>query len=84
MLNEFLREHKAFPNQQRKIEAQEATIAQLKSTGAKQEVTGARAQRQIEALIPASQKVSAQIEPSKFATGRIGCRGPAPQVVKNP
>jgi hypothetical protein len=35
LLNEFLKEHKAFPNQQRNIEAQEATIAQLKPTVAK-------------------------------------------------
>jgi hypothetical protein len=48
LFNEFLREHKAFPNQQRKIEAQAATIA------AKQEANSARAQRQIEALIPRS------------------------------
>jgi uncharacterized coiled-coil protein SlyX len=56
LLNEFLKEHKAFPNQQRKIEPQEATIAQLKSTVAKQEATSAQAQRQIEALISASKK----------------------------
>jgi hypothetical protein len=30
------------------------------------------------------QKVSAQLEASKFATGRIRRGGPAPQVVNNP
>ena len=84
MLTEFLREHKAFPNQRRKIEAQEATIAQLKSTIAKQEATSAQEQRQIEALISASKKVSAQLEAGKFATGRIRRGGPAAQVVNNP
>jgi hypothetical protein len=42
--------------EQRKIVAQEATIAQLESTGAKQEATSAQTQRQIEALISASKK----------------------------
>jgi uncharacterized coiled-coil protein SlyX len=56
LLNEFLREHKPFPNQQWKIVAQEATIAQLKSMGAKQEATSTQTQRQIEALISASKK----------------------------
>jgi uncharacterized coiled-coil protein SlyX len=66
LLNEFLKEH-------RKNEEQQATIAQLKSTDAKQEATIAKQQKQIEALTAGLQKVSAQLELSK----------PAPQTVKN-
>jgi Chaperone of endosialidase len=40
-------------------------------------------QKQIEALTAGLQKVSAQLEASKFATGRIRGGGPAPQVVDN-
>src|SRR5881398_283773 len=43
LLNEFLKEH-------RKVEEQEATITQVKSTAAKQEATIATQQKQIEAL----------------------------------
>ena len=66
LLNEFLKEH-------RKIEEQQATIAQVKSTAAKQEATIARQQKQIETLTEGLQKVSAQLEESK----------PAPQIVLN-
>jgi uncharacterized coiled-coil protein SlyX len=67
LLNEFLKEH-------RKNEEQQATIATLKSSDAKQEATIARQQKQIEELTAGLQKVSAQLEASK----------PAPQVVNNP
>ena len=53
LLNEFLKEHKAFVELQRKLEQQEASIA--------------RQQKQIEALTEGLQKVSAQIELSKSA-----------------
>jgi uncharacterized coiled-coil protein SlyX len=86
LLNEFLKAH-------RKVQEQEATIAQLKSTLAKKETIDAHQQEQIEALTAGLQKVSAQLaaaspssgglEASKFATGRIRRGGPAPQVVKN-
>jgi uncharacterized coiled-coil protein SlyX len=86
LLNEFLKEH-------RKNEEQEATIAQLKSTDAKQEATVAKQQKQIEALTAGLQKVSAQfaaaspsdggLELSKFAAGRIRRGGPATQTVLN-
>jgi uncharacterized coiled-coil protein SlyX len=66
LLNEFLKEH-------RKVEEQEAAIAQLKSTLAKQETIDARQQEQIEALTAGLQKVSAQVEMTK----------PAPQMVVN-
>ena len=44
----------------------------------------AQQQNQIEALTAGLQKVSAQLEASKFAIGRIRRGGPAPQVVNNP
>ena len=70
LLNEFLKEH-------RRNEEREATIA--------------RQQKQIDALTASLkdqashiQKMSAQVEASKFATGRIRGGGPASQVVNNP
>jgi uncharacterized coiled-coil protein SlyX len=67
LLNEFLKEH-------RKVQEQEATLAQLKSTLAKKETIDAHQQEQIEALTAGLQKVNAQLEASK----------PAPQVVNIP
>jgi uncharacterized coiled-coil protein SlyX len=66
LLNEFLKAH-------RKIEEQEATIAEVKSNAQKQEAIIARQQKQIEAVTTGLQKVSAQLEVSK----------PAPQTVLN-
>jgi hypothetical protein len=64
LLNEFLKEHRAFLKEQCKVEAQEATITQLK-----QEFQSklAEHQRQITALTSGLQKVSAQVEMSKSA-----------------
>jgi hypothetical protein len=53
LLNEFLKEHKAFVEEQRKVQGQGATIARL--------------EQQIEALTVGLQKVSAQLEASKPA-----------------
>jgi hypothetical protein len=53
LLNEFLKEHKTFVEQQRKLEQQGATIA--------------RQQKQIEALAAGLQKVSARLELRKPA-----------------
>jgi len=70
LLNEFLKEH-------RKVENQEATITQLKSTVAQQqkgfESKIAHQQEQIEALTAGFQKMSAQVEMSR----------PAPQMALN-
>jgi len=73
LLNEFLKQH-------RKVEEQETTITQLKSTVAKQEATAAQQQKEIKALTASLkeqasriQKVSAQLEVHK----------PAPQTVLN-
>ena len=70
LLNEFLKEHKAFIEEQRKVREQEATIAQLKKDfGATIAQLTARLDEQASQI----QKVSAQLEASK----------PAPQVVNN-
>jgi len=53
LLNEFLKEHKAFVSQQHTLEQQQATITRL--------------EKQIEALTAGLQKVSAQLEVSKPA-----------------
>jgi uncharacterized coiled-coil protein SlyX len=70
LLNEFLKEH-------RKVEEQQATITQLKSTVAQQQndfqATAAQQQKQIEALTAGLQKVSTQLELGK----------PAPQTALN-
>jgi hypothetical protein len=58
LLNEFLKEH-------RKVQEQDATVAQVKSIAAKQEATIAQQQKQIEALTAGFQKVSAQLELNK-------------------
>ena len=66
LLNEFLKEH-------RKVQEQDVTIAQVRSTAAKQGATIAEQQEQIEALTAGLQKVSAQIEANK----------PPPQMLVN-
>ena len=53
LLNEFLKEHKAFVEEQRKVQEQGATISRL--------------EQQIEALTAGLQKVSAQLELNKPA-----------------
>jgi hypothetical protein len=53
LLNEFLKEHKAFIEEQRKVENLEATVAQQ--------------QKQIDTLTAGLQTVSAQLELNKSA-----------------
>jgi hypothetical protein len=67
LLNEFLKEH-------RKVEEQQATITRLESKVAKQELTAAQQQKQIEALTATVQNVRDQIALAK----------PAPRLVANP
>ncbi len=67
LLNEFLKEHS-------KVKEQAATIAQLKT---QMEAVV----RQVKEQALQIQKVSAQIELNKFATGRIRRGGPVPRVV---
>jgi hypothetical protein len=71
LLNEFLKEHKGFLEEQRKVQEQEATITQLKKDF---RATVAQLTARLDEQASQIQKVSAQIEMSK----------PAPQVVNNP
>jgi septal ring factor EnvC (AmiA/AmiB activator) len=91
LLNEFLKQHWAFLEEHRKVEeqgreaqGQQATIAELKSTVARQqkemETVVARLKEQAEQI----QIVSAQVEMSKFDITRIRRGGPAPRMVLNP
>ncbi len=66
LLNEFLKEH-------RKVEEQQATIMRSESKVAKQELTAAQQQKQIEALTATVRKVSERVELS----------APAPKTVAN-
>jgi predicted ribosome quality control (RQC) complex YloA/Tae2 family protein len=66
LLNEFLKEH-------RKVESQEATIAQLRSAIERQAATTAQQHEQIQELTGGLQKVSAEIAASR----------PEPQTVLN-
>ena len=94
LLNEFLKEHKKVEAQQSKIDEQQATITDLRSAVAQQRTDfgtiTAQQRKQIQALTASLkeqamqiQKVTAQIELSKFATGRIRRGGPAPRTVLN-
>jgi Chaperone of endosialidase len=88
LLNEFLKEHC-------KVEEQETTIAQLKSTVAKQQAGAANQetairleQKEIQTLTTSLkeqavqiQKVSAQVQLGKFATRRIRRGGPVAQTL---
>jgi hypothetical protein len=60
LLNEFLKEHKAFVAEQHKVQ-------QLEANAARQEANIAQQQKQIAALTAGLQKVSAQLEVSKAA-----------------
>jgi len=64
LLNEFLKEHK-------KVQQQEAMIAQLKSTLAKKEMIDANQQKQIDALTVGLQKVSAQLAAASPSDGGL-------------
>jgi len=70
LLNEFLKEHRKVEEQDRRLQQQEATIAQQQNEFASKI---ALQQKQIETLTAGLQKVSTQVEMSK----------PAPQMVLN-
>ena len=74
LLNEFLKEH-------RKVEEQEATITQLKSTMAKQEAIIAQQQRGMDAVMARLNEQAAQFQK---VSAQLEARKPAPQVVNNP
>jgi hypothetical protein len=71
LLNEFIKEH-------RKVEAQEATITQLKQDFQSKLV---EQQKQIKALTTGLQKVSAQLAAASPSRGGLEVEKPAPQMV---
>ena len=71
LLNEFLKEHTAFVEEQRKVQEQATMIELLKSAGANQETKIAKQQKQIEALAAGLQKVSTQLELNKTASQTV-------------
>jgi hypothetical protein len=64
LLNEFLKEHRKVEQQNRKLQGQEATIAQIKEDF-QSKIT--EQQQEIKALATGLEKVSAQVEMSKAA-----------------
>jgi len=74
LLNEFLKEHKAFLEEQRKGLEQASSIAGLNATVAEQQKGIQVLATQLKEQAAQIQKVSAQLEASR----------PAPQVVNNP
>ena len=80
LLNEFLKEH-------RKVDQQQATIAELQSTVAQQqkgfESRLTKQEKQIEGLASGLQKVSAQLAAASPSAGGLEVSGPRPQVVVN-
>jgi hypothetical protein len=87
LLNEFLKEHQAFLEQQRKAQEQQAAMTQLKSTVAQQQRDFPAAVEQLTKRLDEQasqiQNVSAQIEATRFATGRVRDGGQVPQIVSN-
>jgi uncharacterized coiled-coil protein SlyX len=71
LLNEFLKEHRAFLKEQRKVDEQHATISQLKSTVSQQQKGMEALAASVKEQALKIQKVSTQIELNK----------PAPRVV---
>jgi len=69
LLNEFLKEHKAFVEEHRHVEEQGAMIAQQ--------------QKQIEALTAGLQRVSAQLAAASPSEGELEVSKAAPQVAGN-
>jgi hypothetical protein len=81
LLNEFLKEHKAFIEEQRKVQEQKATIAQLKNDfGATIAQFTARLDEQASQI----QRVSAQLAAVSPSDGGLEASKPAAQVVNNP
>ena len=73
LLNEFRKER-------RKVEQEEATIAQLKSALAKQETVDAEQQKQIEALTAALKEQATQI---RAVSDQLQANKPAAQLALN-
>ena len=87
LLNEFLKEHK-------RVQEQETTVTELRSTASKQEATIAQLkrdfqskfaeqQKQIEAFTTGLQKVSAQLAAASPSDGGLELNKTEPQLVRN-
>lgn len=76
LLNEFLKQHRKVEEQAREIQEQRATISELKKSI---ETVVARLREQDSKI----QRVSEQVEISKFAAEPIGRRKPPPQLLVN-
>jgi hypothetical protein len=78
LLNEFLKEHEAFLEEQRKVQEQQATIMQLKSTVGQQQKdfqqTAAQLTKRADEQASQLQRVSAQLELSKQAPEMISSK----------
>jgi len=79
LLNEFIKEHKAFLWEQRKVQEQDATIAQVKSNAAKQEATVAELKSGMQALTATVKEQASQIQK---VTAQLDVNKPAPQLVR--
>jgi hypothetical protein len=65
LLNEFLKQHKAFLEEQRKVEEQQATIVELKSNVAQQQKATEILAAQLKEQAAQIQRVSAQLQLNK-------------------
>jgi Chaperone of endosialidase len=76
LLNEFLKEHRKVEEQASRVREHEATITQLKSADAKQEVVIVQQQKEIETLIGTLQKQASQIQKvsARLAAGQSEAR----------
>ncbi len=91
LLNEFLKEHRRIEEQGCEVQEEKSTMSQLKTTVARQDAIIAQQQKEMETVVvrlkeqeSKIQRVSHQVEMSKFATRRIRRGGPASRVVLNP
>jgi len=78
LLNEFLKEHRKVEQQGRKMQEQEASITQLKSTVANQEAIIAQQQKGMEAVTARLEEQASQIQK---VSARIEMNRPPPQTV---
>jgi hypothetical protein len=81
LLNEFLKEHRAFIEEHRKVQDQETTIAELKSDAATQQATISQLEKEMKAVATSLkeqdakiQKVNAQVEMGSSALQLVGNR----------
>jgi hypothetical protein len=87
LLNEFLKEHKAFLEEKRKVQEQQAAITQLRLTVARQqkdfEATMAQLAKRANEQASQIQKVSAQIGAATPSRGGVEVTTQVPQMVSN-